>query len=389
MNQNSSRLHVVDALRGFAIISIMLIHNLEHFDFYFEPANFAPWLKALDKGVWDCVFFLFAGKSYAIFALLFGLTFFIQSHNQEKIGKDFRGRFAWRLLLLLGFGIINSAFYQGDILTTYAIIGFGLIPVARLSNKWVLGIAAFFMLQPYEWVNFFTAIQHPEMKVSDPVSWAYFGKMGDYITGDSFVNTLTGNLTNGRIAVLNWTWESGRVFQTLSLFMLGMLAGRSNRFKETPENKKFWINVLIFSAIAFAPLYLAKEGVSTWFESEAVRRPLLTIVSSWSNIAFMLVLVSGFVLLFQTRVFSRSLNIFSPIGCMSLSNYIIQSILGSFIYYGFGLGLYQYTGATYSLGIGIALGIVQGFFSAWWMKNHRQGPLESIWHKATWIGTKK
>ncbi|MDD2416726.1 MAG: DUF418 domain-containing protein, partial [Parabacteroides sp.] len=126
-----------------------------------------------------------------------------------------------------------------------------------------------------------------------------------------------------------------------------------------------------------------------WFESEAVRRPLLTIVSSWSNIAFMLVLVSGFVLLFQTRVFSRALNIFSPIGCMSLSNYIIQSILGSFIYYGFGLGLYQYTGATYSLGIGIALGIVQGFFSAWWMKNHRQGPLESIWHKATWLGTKK
>lgn len=389
MNQNSSRLYVVDALRGFAIISIMLLHNLEHFDFYFEPANFAHWLKALDKGIWDTLFFIFAGKSYAIFALLFGLTFFIQSNNQEKKGKDFRGRFAWRLVLLLGFGIINSAFYQGDILTIYAIIGFGLIPVAKLSNKLVLGIAAFLMLQPYEWINLFTSIQNPGMEIVNPASWAYFGKMGDYIPKDSFFDTLVGNLTNGRIAVFNWTWENGRVFQTLSLFMFGMLAGRKSLFKVSRENKQFWVKALIIATIAFLPLYVCKNGVNTWFDSEAIRRPLLTIVTSWSNMAFMLVLVSGFVLLFQTRFFYHILNIFSPIGRMSLSNYIIQSILGSCIYYGFGLGLYQYTGATYSLLIGISLGVMQGFFSAWWMKNHRQGPLETIWHKTTWIGTEK
>jgi len=103
----------------------------------------------------------------------------------------------------------------------------------------------------------------------------------------------------------------------------------------------------------------------------------------------MLVLVSGFVLLFQTKTFERILNIFSSIGKMSLSNYIIQSILGSFIYYGFGLGLYQYTGATTCLLIGVTLGTLQGFFSTWWMKNHKQGPLERIWHKLTWIGTDK
>jgi len=101
---SSSRLHVVDALRGFAIVSIMLLHNIEHFDFYYTPTNLPYWMIPLDKGIWDTLFFLFGGKSYAIFALLFGLTFFIQSDNQGKKGKDFRGRFAWRLLLLLGFG---------------------------------------------------------------------------------------------------------------------------------------------------------------------------------------------------------------------------------------------------------------------------------------------
>ena len=389
MNQNSSRLYVVDALRGFAIVSIMLLHNLEHFDFYYAPSYFPVWLKTLDKGIWDSLFFIFAGKSYAIFALLFGLTFFIQSNNQEKIGKDFRARFAWRLLLLLGFGIINSAFYQGDILTIYAIIGFGLIPVAKLSNKVVLGIAIFLMLQPYEWINLVSGLLDPTKEMQNPISWAYFGKMVDYIPKSSFIDTLTGNLANGRIAVFNWSWENGRVFQTLSLFMLGMLAGRKYLFKVSPENKQFWVKVLVYAAIAFIPLYIIKNGVGTWFDSEAIRRPLLTIVTSWTNFAFMLVLVSGFVLLFLVQSFYRILNVFSPIGRMSLSNYIIQSMLGSFIYYGFGLGLYQYTGATYCLLIGITLAILQGMFSSWWMKRHRQGPLERIWHKGTWIGTDK
>ena len=388
MTTITSRLSVVDALRGFAIVSIMLLHNIEHFDFYFSPAGLPAWMVALDKGIWTTLFFLFGGKSYAIFALLFGLTFFIQSDNQEKKGKDFRGRFAWRLLLLLAFAFINSAFYQGDILMTYAVIGFFLIPFAKLSDKAVFCFALLLMFQPYEWVNVYNAIQNPDMKMVDPTSWTYFGKMGDYITGNSLINTWIGNITNGRIAVAHWTWESGRVFQTLSLFMLGMLAGRKGLFNTTPANKQFWTKILIVSAIAFVPLFTIALGLETWVASEAIRRPLLTIETLWSNMAFMLVLVSGFVLLFQTNVFHRILNVFSSIGRMSLSNYIIQSILGATIYYGFGFGMYKYTGATYCLLIGISLAILQGLFSAWWMKTHKQGPLETLWHKATWIGDK-
>jgi uncharacterized protein len=221
----SPRLHVVDALRGFAIVSIMLLHNIEHFDFYYLPKNLPAWMPALDKGIWETLFFLFGGKSYAIFALLFGLTFFIQSDNLEKKGNDFRGRFAWRLLLLMGFGIINSAFYEGDFLTIYAILGLSLIAVAKLSTKTVFIIAMILILQPYEWFNVISGFLHPEVKLDNPASWAYFGKAGNYIPGTSILNTLTGNLTNGKTAVLLWTWEVGRVFQTSALFMFGMLAG--------------------------------------------------------------------------------------------------------------------------------------------------------------------
>jgi len=387
VNPNATRLHVVDALRGFAIVTIMLLHNLEHFDFYYFPAHLPAWMLVLDRRIWACLFFLFSGKSYAIFALLFGLTFFIQSDNQEKIGRDFRLRFAWRLMLLLVFGFINSAFYEGDILSFYAVIGFFIIPVARLSNKTVFWIALILMLQPYEWINFIKGLQNPGIQMENPVSWSYFGRIGEYVTGNSLVKTWIGNLTNGKTGVIIWTWENGRVFQTLSLFMLGMLAGRKSLFVPSAESKRFWTKTLVIASVSFIPLFIVKNGLGNWISSEAIRRPLLTIESSWSNMSFMLVLVSGFVLLFQTKSFHRMLNIFSSFGRMSLSNYIMQSIIGSVIYYGFGLALYRYTGATYCLLIGIALAVFQGYFSSWWMRNHKQGPLEIIWHKLTWIGS--
>jgi uncharacterized protein len=115
-----------------------------------------------------------------------------------------------------------------------------------------------------------------------------------------------------------------------------------------------------------------------------VRRPLLVIITSWSNVAFMVVLVSVFVLLFYSL---RCLMFFSPLGRMSLTSYVVQSIIGTSIYYGFGLGMYQYTGASFALAIGLVLALVQRHFSVWWLAKHSQGPLESVWHKLTWFGS--
>ncbi len=387
-SQSTGRLQVVDALRGFAIISIMLLHNIEHFDYMYLPENLPAWMVRLDKGILDTMFFLFGGKSYAIFAMLFGLTFFIQSNNQAKKGKDFRARFAWRMFLLLCFAFVNSAFYQGDILSIYAVLAFCLIPVAKLSNKAVFFIALFFLLIPNEWVNLFKAIQNPDMVINDPASWAYFARTGEHLTKDSLVNTLIGNLTIGKTAVILWNWEQGRIMQTIALFMLGMLAGRKYLFVPSPESKRFWTRTILIAPVAFIVLFAMNNRVDEWVTSAAIQRPLNTMLKSWSSFSFMLVWVSGFTLLFQTNAFYRVLKFFSPLGRMSLSNYIMQSIIGSIIYYGFGLGLYLYTGATYSLLIGIVLAILQWRFSTWWMNNHKQGPLETIWHKGTWIGSK-
>ena len=149
--QTPHRLGVVDALRGFALLAIVLLHNLEHYNIYFIPESLPSWLQTIDQYVWDAMFFLLAGKAYATFSLLFGFSFYIQYHNAEKRGIDFRGRFAWRMVLLFLFAQLHALFYNGDILLLYSVVGFVLIPVCRLNDKTVFWIALILLLQPFEW----------------------------------------------------------------------------------------------------------------------------------------------------------------------------------------------------------------------------------------------
>lgn len=77
--------------------------------------------------------------------------------------------------------------------------------------------------------------------------------------------------------------------------------------------------------------------------------------------------------------------LFTPYGRMSLTNYIVQSIIGVAIFYNCGLGLYEYTGATLSLLIGVAIFTLQLLYTRWWLAHHKQGPLEFLWKKGTWL----
>lgn len=385
LNLKAPRVEVVDALRGFAIMSIMLLHNIEHFDYYYFPEALPEWMKILDKIIWETLFFLFGGKSYAIFALLFGFSFYIQNDNQEKKENDFRLRFLWRLLLLLGFGIFNTVFYEGDILMLYAVLGVVLILVCKWNDRAVFITALIFMLQPLEWMKYFYMLLHPEFVPMPNLSDRYFGMMGDYLKSNSFMDYAMGNLSIGRRASVFWSWENGRFFQAPALFLLGMLLGRKKLFIASVESNLFWKKALQYAVFLFIPLFVIKTFLPEIMERKALVTSLSVIMNSWSNLAFMIVLVATFILIYQKDSVQKFLSKLVPFGKMSLTNYILQSIVGCFIYYRYGLGLVEYTGATYSLLIGIVLFILQLYFCKWWLSKHKQGPLEYIWHKATWI----
>ena len=149
LSPDSKRIYVVDALRGFAVMAIMLLHFLEHFIYNSYPVASSPVMEAANQQFKDAFFFLFAGKSYTIFALLFGFTFAIQYRNQARKGRDFAGRFVWRMCLLAVFACMNAVFFPGgDVLLTFAIAGLLLVPCRRLKTSTLVVLSLFFLAQP-------------------------------------------------------------------------------------------------------------------------------------------------------------------------------------------------------------------------------------------------
>lgn len=382
------RIEVVDALRGFAVMAIVLVHNLEHFIFPVYPANSPGWLNILDQGVFDVVFTLFAGKAYAIFALLFGFTFYIQSSNRRKQGRDFGWRFLWRLVLLIGFAALNAAFFPaGDVLLLFVVVG----PVLFFSRNWsdraILIAAVVFLLQPVEWYHYIANLLDPAHRLPDLKVSEMYAEVAEYTKAGNFGDFILGNITLGQKASLLWAVNAGRFVQTAGLFLLGFYIGRKQLFAATEKNLRFWVKTLIISAVAFAPLYTLKEHVMD--NGAIVQQTVGAAFDMWQKLAFTLVLIASFILLYQRRKFSAAVVGLRFYGRMSLTNYISQSIIGAIVYFPFGLYLAPRCGYTISLLIGFFVFLLQVKFCKWWLARHRQGPLEYIWHKWTWIGTDK
>ena len=382
------RIEVVDALRGFAVMAILLVHNLEHFIFPVYPENTPGWLNALDQGVLNAVFTLFAGKAYAIFALLFGFTFYIQCNNRKKQGKDFGYRFLWRLVLLVGFATLNAAFFPaGDVLLLFVVVGLVLFFTRNWSNRAIFIAAVVFLIQPVEWYHYIANLINPAHQLPDLKVGEMYAEVAEYTRGENFWDFILGNITLGQKASLLWAVNAGRFFQTAGLFLLGFYIGRKQLFLPSENNLRLWVKILIVSAIAFAPLYTLKELIME--NDTIVQQSVGTIFDMWQKLAFTFVLVASFVLFYRSERFSRAVGNLRFYGKMSLTNYISQSIIGALIYFPFGLYLAPYCGYTVSLLIGICTFLLQVKFCKWWLSGHKQGPLEYIWHKWTWIGTDK
>lgn len=279
-------------------------------------------------------------------------------------------------------------FYSGEILSCYAIAGLLLIPFRNVSNRGLLVIAVICMLEPWEMIKLFYSFFNTSY-VPAPMDWRHYLEAVEVATrGNSIGEVMKVNLIDGMLSAHSFAWSSGRYFQTLSLFMLGMLAGRKSLFIPSETTRVFWKKIFFCSIPAFLVLYIFNLSQASWDLRPAIEEPMSILTHMWSNFAFMCFLVSSFVLLWFNGV-KRLLSKLIPYGRMSLSNYILSSMIGSFLYYNYGMGLWDKLGSTYSLLIGITVFITQLLISRWWLDRFRQGPLEKLWRTLTWAGSKR
>ena len=366
-NLPNTRIDVADALRGIAVAGIILYHSVEHFNIFTEE----PIVHTLasDETVASVLAWLLSGKMYGIFAMLFGLSFFIMSDNQQQKGKCFSLRFAWRMCLLFMFGVVNVAFYDGDILMLYACYGLLLIPVSYLPSKWVWSVIGLLAIQPVELFCLLTGytIDHSTM-------WEMYAKLTSaHMHGTFWENALT-NLRYGFEENFRYNVFSGRLTQLLCLFVLGMQLGRQRMFYNEGRNLKIWHTILGVSVIIVIALSFVDFGsLESWLKPIYNFIILLMIVSAT---------VSAWYAFEGVRRVLHHLCIF---GRMSLTNYLLQSIIGCFIFCGYGLACYRILGITYAVVVGCGMVIFQYLFARYWFSSHPRGPLEGLWRKLTWI----
>ncbi len=381
--ESESRIAMIDALRGLALSGILLLHHIEHFDFYKKPLKEFrfEWLKPLDSWVWDNLFLIASGKAYALFSILFGLSFAIISQNARNRGEPYLFRHFWRMALLVGFGLFHMLFFRGDILIMYAILGLPLAFTLFMSNRAILIVAFILLLNPINLYAIATYFIGPEV-YNFNLSYPKQG-MNKFLSGDSFIELVKANFLYGYPTTLIWSWNVGRMLSIPGLFFLGVYLGRTKSLTDRPLS--FWYRFFYSSLVVCIATYILRDAFVSQIVEDQNRKILEAIADIYIRLSSTFFILSAFVILWRLHDGRIWVNKLCNFGRMGLTNYILMSVIGAVLYYGWAAGLYRYCGTTLSFIIGLAALYAQMQFSNYWIAKYGQGPLESLWRKGTWM----
>ncbi len=406
--QQSERIPSLDFLRGIAILGILFV-NLENFAY---PDSWSPWKYgfkgSIDHTARFWVYFLTQGKFYTMFALLFGIGFYIFLERLEKKGLGLKAMdiYARRLLWLFVIGIAHAyLIWDGDVLYHYAICGFLLFPFRSIKSRSLTLIVVFLcvlqLLKSYDQTVRWQDRQKTYLEAS---SIPKNGRTEEDIRKIAFWEDRTKQKAPDTsqvemkkptyLAGLRETYEhasahkglvyyQGLLFPSLIAMILGIVLYRSGIFSDCHVWKYYW---LISFSVLVVGLIINYLRYYHW--TYEYFNPVTDV---WDGLLFTFpkeLLGIGYVLIFnglyQKFLCSVRFKMISNIGRMALTNYIFQNTLLGLIFYGYGLTMFNRLSRFELLGIVAVIWIVQILLSSLWMKKHKQGPLEMMWKALTY-----
>lgn len=377
------RMEGLDALRGFALLGLFLVHMPELYELYWSHPTADP-----VQLLWhDAVFKTFADKAFALLALCFGVSFFIIMDRSARRGIDFSGRFIWRLAVLGAIGLIHSLWYRGDVLQVLALMGLFLLPFFRIgSNRLIVAIAIFFLLQPVLVFKMICGLNGAVWANAAPAFWSSATPQV-YLTGSSLLETIRMNWTDGHRVTWEFMVETGRLSQILGLSLIGMVLGRIGFFFDAARFKAARYVGLAVSVFALAIMSQWGDGMAALVPATPAmfmpRSIAGTIIGSLTNLCIMSVLLFGFLSLYDGAGYAV-LKPLAPAGRMTLTLYVGQSLVFVPVFYSFGLGLHATMLQSTAVLLGLAAFAAQLVFAHWWFGRFVYGPLEWCWRAATY-----
>jgi uncharacterized protein len=377
--KKQERLEVLDVIKAFALLGIFVLHVIGPFSGWAEYM-LPDQKQLLPTAVFDVwintgIHVLLAEKCRGAFSFLFGLAFYYQLQKAERQGAGFTGHFLKRLTFLFICGIFHAyLLFAGDVLRYYAICGLFLL----LVYKWpprrilVLGITLLTVLP----ATFIVLSHH------FPYSNLNFEKWQEVRNGfmsNSYIDLIKVNFFLDWRSQLHVYYKLQFLSVVLGQFLLGLWAAKKKVFSLVPHYQAkftslFWVG-LVIGILSFCITFSIDkvDFFRPYPELTEIADSFFFLVG---NQALVLCYICGLTLLFQKISWRKYLLIIAPTGRMSLTNYLLQSVIGAVVFYGVGLGHFGRLGPTISIPLTVVLFGGQVFFSRYWLRRFELGPFE-------------
>ncbi len=374
-SQKVTRIADVDALRGFALLGILQVNIMAFASvFYGLPTGEPEQSFGFNDLVHVFISTIFEMKFYLLFSFLFGYSVTLQMQSAVRAGESFVPRFLRRQAGLWVIGLLHAVLlFHGDILSTYAILGVVLLLWRNSADRTLLKSAIWLIsITAILWASL-GVLQWMVGEVQDPAQdllnaqYAYTAYTGSF-----------GSVIMQHLNELKLMWLILLLIQApcaLAMFLLGFLAGK-HQFLAQPDQYRPYLKPAI------------KAGLFIGLPASLITAltALLSTGTYWEIFGLALSLVTAPFLTFgiialMLKFFGTERGLFwrdalAPAGRMALSNYLLQSLICGFIFYGYGLALIDQTTAIGNVLIGVLIFAFQLCFSHWWMKHYYYGPLE-------------
>ncbi|MFD1335671.1 DUF418 domain-containing protein [Oceanobacillus iheyensis] len=373
--KDSQRLNWIDAARGFAIFGIFMV-NIGAFSapYFLYGGETEIWTSKMDSLILFIIDVFFQASFYTLFSILFGFGIQLQKDRLVEKGISVNRFFIRRLAVLTIIGLIHAiGIWHGDILFTYGVVGFLLLVYFNVKDRTIV-VNIISLLGVF--VGLFTLLMYQVRDYLDTANQGLIIQAMNNYSSDSLSRIWEQNLhdwqlSNGGINIL---FLAGVI---LPMFLIGMYAARKKWFHH-PEKYQQKLTVIWFiSFIGFIVLKLGPYlfGNPSWFSY---------VQDNIGGAASAIFYVTSITLLWKKEWFRQLMVPLQAVGKMAMTNYLCQSIISFWLFYGVGFGLYGKIDPLIQLVLVIVIFILQMIASVWWMKKFRFGPFEWLWRTLTY-----
>ncbi|WP_260865733.1 DUF418 domain-containing protein [Paenibacillus xylanexedens] len=393
MNTSSTRIRLIDGLRGFSLSGILMANMLAfQYGVYGQNELQLFGVEGLDRAVYSLLKIAVVGSFMPIFAFMFGFGMIKLTESLQYRELRPKCHLSRRFLLLFVIGLLHMNYvWEGDILAFYGVLGFFLIMFLNRKPKtlliWAVMLLVVAGLSGLPASNPMNPLANPTSQMESYVlqSKEVFGS-GSYAEIKDFNNhgDPFGDELNPALILLLLVFTP---LMTIPMFLLGMHAARIGIFDDPQAMRQVYIRrakLLIPAGLvlkAYSVIVQLIRGEEEWFAigiGEAIGGSLLA-----------LGYIYAFALLYTRDSRVNLLNRFEAVGRLSLTNYLMQSIICTMIFYGYGLGLFGRAGVFVGVLIALAVYGLQLWISPLYLKRFRSGPVEHIlriWTYLSWKG---